>query len=118
MRAVDRDGYAVTGGFGCGKTTYVHRLICEQHNGPIPAGYHVDHLCRVKSCVNPAHLEAVTPAENTRRMRMALGPLRYAPVSQCKRGHPFDEENTQFRQDGKRNCKACKRAWAVAHRGS
>jgi len=44
-----------------------HRLFYERHVGPIPEGLHIDHLCRQKRCVNPAHLEAVTCKENVRR---------------------------------------------------
>lgn len=50
---------------------YAHRWSYEHHVGPIPEGYEVDHLCRVTLCVNPAHLEAVTPQENKRRARVA-----------------------------------------------
>lgn len=44
-----------------------HRAYYEARYGPIPGGLELDHLCRVKTCVNPDHLEAVTHAENVRR---------------------------------------------------
>lgn len=50
-----------------GKHVGAHRLAYELARGPIPAGFHVDHLCRVTNCVNPDHLEAVPPRENVRR---------------------------------------------------
>lgn len=45
----------------------VHRYFYEEARGAIPDGLHLDHLCRVPSCVNPDHLEPVTSAENSRR---------------------------------------------------
>ena len=50
-----------------GRTTVAHRIGYECFNGPIPAGLVLDHLCRVRSCVNPAHLEAVTGQVNVLR---------------------------------------------------
>src|ERR1044071_5869985 len=57
----------------------VHRLSYEAFKGPIPEGMHIDHLCRVRNCYNPEHLEAVTQAENNRRMGLV--------ITHCKRGH-------------------------------
>jgi len=88
-----------------------HRLAYEALCGPIPDGLVIDHLCRNKVCVNPAHLEVVTGAENTRRG--CLGVLR---VTHCPRGHEYTEANTI--RDPKRRCRECtvarrKARWAT-----
>jgi len=85
-----------------------HRFAFELVKGPIPADKQLDHLCRNRGCVNPAHLEAVTPAENTRRSPIAHGSLN-AAKTHCRHGHPFDEANTQLRPNGSRWCRACAR---------
>lgn len=51
------------------KATTAHRWSYTHFVGPIPRGHQIDHLCGVHECVNPAHLEAVTPSENTLRDR-------------------------------------------------
>ena len=51
------------------RATYAHRIAYEIYVGPIPRGLELDHLCRVTRCVNPAHLEPVTHAENMRRAK-------------------------------------------------
>ncbi len=83
-----------------------HRWIYEQLVGAIPQGYYVDHLCRVRGCVNPAHLEAVTERENVRRGQSFAG--RRAGQTHCIHGHLLDEANTYVRADrGTRECRAC-----------
>lgn len=65
------DGALTDGGYGKasrgGKTTTAHRYVYEMYRGPIPEGLHLDHLCEVRECVNPDHLDPVTGSENTRR---------------------------------------------------
>lgn len=68
--AVSTSGYGVIG-VSSTATDYVHRAAYRAWVGPIPAGRHIDHLCRNRLCANPAHLEAVTQAENNRRAALA-----------------------------------------------
>lgn len=78
-----------------------HRYAYELLVGPVPEGLELDHLCRVRHCVNPAHLEPITHAEN-----MARG--IHATKTHCKHGHEFTEANTLLRNGGKgRTCRAC-----------
>lgn len=52
---------------GRSRMQVAHRWVWEQHHGHIPDGLELDHLCRVRECVNPEHLEPVTPVTNKRR---------------------------------------------------
>lgn len=102
----DIDGYGIIGegGNNC-RSLRVHRVVYQMAVGPIPEGMVIDHLCRVRNCANPAHLEVVTPAENTRRSN-AVRPL----PTHCIRGHAFDARNTYITKEGHRRCRVCKAA--------
>jgi hypothetical protein len=83
-----------------------HRLAYELVVGPIPGGMTIDHLCRNRACVNPAHMEVVTRGENTARSnRLKAAEIR--AQSHCKHGHEYTPENTYIRPDGARICRHC-----------
>lgn len=115
----NRQGY---GRFGVGsRVVYAHRWLYEQSIGPVPSGLDLDHLCRQKACVNPAHLEPVTRGENLRRGDgPRLRAAHFAARRHCKRGHELTPENTYRDAKGHRVCRACvrlkTRAWAKANR--
>lgn len=89
-----------------------HRWSYEHFVGPIPDGFQIDHLCRNRKCVNPEHLEAVTPRENV--LRSLNPPAMNAKKTHCLHGHPFDAENT-VRSGNRRICKTCRRARNLAY---
>lgn len=114
---VKPNGYATfyPGGGNHIPKVYVHRFAYEAFRGPIPEGFEVDHLCNIRHCVNPDHLEAVTKRENLDRRNATHGWRRLPPPGRprrlrthCKHGHPFDEGNTYW-HGGYRYCRTCRR---------
>jgi hypothetical protein len=113
---VDKDGpdgcWLWTGtiadnGYGYYGGTTAHRWMYRQCVGEFPVELHVDHLCRVRHCVNPAHLEPVTVRENTLR---GIGFCAVnAGKTHCPRGHEFTEENTKWWRTSRR-CRTCLRS--------
>lgn len=106
LSARDRHGYGRIG-LTNGRAVLAHRVAYELVIGPIPSGMVLDHLCRNPPCVNPAHLEVVTQAENMRRAAAA--------ITHCPRGHAYDEANTYRNPSGDRICRTCTRQ---RHQGS
>lgn len=96
-----------------------HRFVYEIFVGPIPEGLDIDHLCRVRHCVNPDHLEPVTRRENLLRGQTVTA-MR-AAQTHCVNGHEFTTQNTYRYSDGTRKCRACRasqmRAYHARRRG-
>lgn len=83
-----------------------HAFAYEHLSGPIPDGLEIDHLCRNRACVNPAHMEPVTSAENNRRADPCKA--RRA-LTHCPQGHPYSGDNLYVYPNGKRRCRVCAR---------
>ena len=98
-----------------GTKVQAHRWSYEQFVGPIPDGLEVDHLCRVRHCVNPKHLEPVTKEENMRRSPDHASAVN-ARRTHCVQGHEFTPENTWRAGRGDRLCRTCRRERRAAAR--
>lgn len=107
-------GHIMRNGYGQvrhdGATRLAHRVVFALAGHTIPANRpHLDHLCRHRACVNPDHLEAVTQAENNRRVALTR--------THCAKGHPYTTDNTAVvRRRSGRICITCRRASVVAAR--
>jgi hypothetical protein len=103
-----------------GQMQLAHRYSYKLAGGEIPAGQQLDHTCHNadttccggttclhRRCVNPEHLEPVTPLQNLQRSSCLRN--GYTAATHCIHGHPFDLENTYMRPTGGRMCKECVR---------
>lgn len=93
-----------------GRMVYAFRWNYERVKGPIAPGLFLDHLCRNRSCVNPDHLEPVSPRENMMRGQ-AIARMREAKaaITHCPKGHAYSQENTYIGSKGERHCRECNR---------
>lgn len=96
-----------------------HRLMALASGQSLAPGMQVDHLCRNPRCCNPAHLEVVTPAENSARgVAGKLAAARAKLVTHCPQGHEYTEANTYVHRGRKRHCRTCQDARQKARRAA
>lgn len=90
---------------------YAHRVAYELLVGPIPPGLTIDHLCKVRCCVNPKHMEVVTQKVNNLRGDSPAA-LNYRTLV-CKNGHVLEGDNlvANYLKRGVRRCRICLNAW-------
>ena len=87
-----------------GRTVSAHRVAWELQRGEISDGLHLHHMCETPLCVNPDHLEMVTPREHQHIH------LLKSSNTHCRHGHAYTDRNTYFTPSGKRQCRACNAA--------
>jgi HNH endonuclease len=110
----DRLGYGMIWDKINKRSDRVQRVTYRLWKGPIPTGYHIDHLCQNPPCANPRHLEAVTPGENV--LRGTGVTAQNALKTHCPKGHEYTPENTKVTPQGWRECRICKREQLQTHR--
>ena len=103
-----------------GQNVSAHRIAYVAEHGDVPQGLELDHLCRNRRCVNPAHLEPVTRRENVLRGRLPEAMLHVA--GRCRNGHEVNERNTLHRMRNGRlqvsGCRPCRNARMRAKRAA
>lgn len=108
---VNEAGYGRFHTGGTPKVMYAHRYSYQLANGPIPEGMEINHVCRTRACVNPAHLQLIGVIEHRR--------LDARRADHCPQGHVYDEANTYVevtKTSRKKKCRACARDRARARR--
>lgn len=97
--------YIRADGYGGLDGELAHRICYEALRGEIPRKLEIDHLCRNRRCINPAHLEPVTRRVNALR---GISPAaKNAKKLYCAHGHPFGGDNLKVDGRGRRQCRAC-----------
>jgi len=89
----------------------VYREIFELMRKPIPRGLVAHHTCENNTCVNPWHIDLMTPGEH-KALHLKMKPL-FADQTHCKRGHEFNAANTYLNRRGERQCRACRKLYKL-----
>ena len=105
-------------GYGLFRGRGAHRAVYEMFIGEIPKGLELDHLCKIKDCVNPNHLDLVTREENMRRADLSNNGKHLAEAQRikthCPQNHPYIPENIYYEKTSyggiARRCKICQNA--------
>lgn len=105
LLALTRDGYAHTSSRG--GSSLAHKRVYEALHGRLRRGRTLDHSCRVRCCINPAH---VAPVSNRKNLRRGFGATGRWRNTYCHRGHKFTRGNVyRHPTTGTRQCRACRR---------
>ena len=108
----DSDGYAVFKVDGV--SVNAHRWYYQIVNGELKSFIHLDHLCRIRHCVNPEHLEPVSNQENL--LRGLTFQAFNSQKTHCPRGHEYNSTNTYITKGNTRACRVCQRLHQISYK--
>lgn len=110
--SINTDGYGII--LANGKQYRAHRIMYENWTKSSLGELYCDHLCRVRSCINPDHIEPVDNVTNI--MRGEAPSAQNARKTHCSEGHEFTGRNLRVNKKGWRICRACAAAWQKRNR--